>query len=244
MFVLHNVEPSLVDSDIQLFLKHSFLEISRRWGGLDGWPTKEDIDQLCERSAGLFVYAVATIRFIDYKAYNPKRQLEILLRRQDSTAREGKTKFNPKTTLDMLYTSILREAFGDEDLENDCKFRSILGAVVLAANPLSPSAIATLLGFDTTDVSHRLSSAHSLLMLEVGTDRPVRAFHRSFSDFISNPARCANPRFRICPPDQHTELLVRCLKLMGRCEIPGTLEVPSLSSYENKNCPFDRDLNT
>ena len=116
----------------------------------------------------------------------------------------------------MLYTSILREAFGDEDLENDCKFRSILGAVVLAANPLSPSAIATLLGFDTTDVSHRLSSAHPLLMLEVGTDRPIRAFHRSFSDFISNPARCTNPRFRICPPDQHTELLARCLELMGR----------------------------
>ena len=36
VFVLHNVEPSLVDSDIQLFLRHSFLEISRRWGGLDG----------------------------------------------------------------------------------------------------------------------------------------------------------------------------------------------------------------
>ena len=216
VFVLHNVEPSLVNSDIQLFLRQSFLEISRRRGGIDGWPTKEDIDNLCERSAGLFVYAVATIRFIDYKAYNPKRQLEILLRRQDSTAREGKTKFNPKTSLDILYTSILREAFGGDDLEKDRRFRSVLGAVVLAANPLSPSAIATLLGFDTTDVSLRLSSAHSLLMLEVGTDCPVRAFHRSFPDFITDQARCTNLRFRICPPDQHTELLVRSLGLMDR----------------------------
>ena len=216
VFVLHNVEPSLVNNDIQLFLRQSFLEISRRWGGLDGWPTKEDIDNLCERSAGLFVYAVATIRFIDYKDYDPKRQLELLLRRQNSTAREGKTKFNSKATLDMLYTSILREAFGDDDLENDRRFRSILGAVVLAANPLSPSTIATLLGLDTTDVYLRLSSTHSLLMLEVGIDRPVRAFHRSFPDFITNPARCTNPRFHICPPDQHTELLVRCLELMDR----------------------------
>src|ERR1700753_1761304 len=39
---------------------------------------------------------------------------------------------------------------------------------------------------------------------------------------------------------------VVCQQLAGliTCEIPGTLEVPSLSSYENKNCPFDRDLNT
>ena len=216
VFVLHNVEPSLVNNDIQLFLRQSFLEISRRWGGLDGWPTKEEIDNLCERSAGLFVYAVATIRFIDYRGYNPKTRLELLLQRQDSTAPEGKTKFNPKTSLDMLYTSILHEAFGGDDLENDRRFRSILGAVVLAANPLSPSAIATLLGFDTTDVSLRLSSAHSLLVLEVGTDHPVRAFHRSFPDFITNRARCTNPRFRICPSDQHTELLVRCVELMDR----------------------------
>ena len=216
MFVLHNVELSLVNSDIQLFLRQSFLEISRGRNGIDGWPTKEDIDNLCERSAGLFVYAVATIRFIDYRGYNPKTRLELLLQRQDSTAPEGKTKFNPKTSLDMLYTSILYEAFGGDDLENDRRFRSILGAVVLAANPLSPSAIATLLGFDTTDVSLRLSSAHSLLVLEVGTDHPVRAFHRSFPDFITNRARCTNPRFRICPSDQHTELLVRCVELMDR----------------------------
>ena len=226
VFVLHDVEPSLVNNDIQLFLRQSFLEISRSWGGLDGWPTREDIDNLCERSAGLFVFAVATIRFISYKNYDPKGQLRLLLRRQDSTAHEGKIKFNTKTTLDMLYTSILREAFGEDDLENDRRFRSILGAVVLAANPLSPSTIATLLGLCTVDVSLRLSSAHSLLMLEVGTDRPVRAFHKSFPDFITNPVRCTNPRFHICPPDQHTGLLLGCLETMNRelarnmCKLP------------------------
>ena len=217
VFALHDVEPSLVNDDILLFLRHSFLEISDSRGGLDGWPTKEDVDQLCERSAGLFIYAVATIRFVNYKNKDPKTQLQLLLRFPENTTREGKTKLNARTTLDSLYTSVLKEAFGEEDPENDHRFRSVLGAVTLAANPLSPSTIATLLGLDATDVSLRLSSAQSLLiMLEGDTNHPVRPFHRSFPDFIVNPARCTNSRFRVCPPDHHAEILLGCLELMNR----------------------------
>ena len=216
VFVLHNVEQRLVDNDILLFLKHSFLEISDRRGGIDGWPTREDIDLLRERSAGLFVYAVATVRFVDYKNYDPKRQLELLLRSPGSSTRQGKTRVNAKATLDSLYTSILREAFGNDDQEDDHKVHSILGAVTLAVNPLSPSTIATLLGFDTIDVSLRLSSAHSLLILQDDINQPVRPFHKSFPDFITDPARCTSPRFRVSPPNQHAELLVGCLELMNR----------------------------
>ena len=226
VFVLHEVDAGQVNNDIQLFLRHSFLEISSRWGGLDGWPMREDIDHLCERSAGLFVYAVATIRFIDYKVCNPKRQLERLLRWPDYTKYEGKTRLNRKTTLDMLYTSILLDAFGGDDPENDPRVRSVLGAVVLAANPLSPSAIAALLGFELKQVLPLLSSLHSLLVLQEDTNLPVRPFHKSFPDFIIDPARCTNPRFRVYPPDHHMELLHCCLETMNRklernmCKLP------------------------
>jgi len=37
--------------------------------------------------------------------------------------------------------SILQAAFGHDDPENDHKICSVLGAVMLAANPLSPSTI-------------------------------------------------------------------------------------------------------
>ncbi|KAF9642095.1 hypothetical protein BDM02DRAFT_2703619, partial [Thelephora ganbajun] len=40
VFVLHEVESSRVDSDIQLFFKHSFLEIADRRGGRNDWPTE------------------------------------------------------------------------------------------------------------------------------------------------------------------------------------------------------------
>jgi hypothetical protein len=104
--------------------------------------------------------------------------------------------------------------------------RSVLGAVVLATNPLSPSTIAALLGLDPGDVFPLLSSVHSLLILPEDFDHPVQTFHKSFPDFIVDPARCANPRFCVRPPDQHTELLVGCLRVMNRklernvCRLP------------------------
>ena len=228
VFVLHNVEPDVVRNDIRLFLKHSFLEIADRRGGLDGWPAREDIERLCERAAGLFVYAVATIKFIDRRTNDPRGQLHRLLRAPESSAHEGKTKLNPTTTLDSLYMLILQEAFDDDDPEDDQMVRSVLGAVVLAANPFPPSTIAMLLGSRAQDIFLRLLSVHSLLVLR-DVDYPVRPFHKSFPDFITDQVRCFNRRFHISPPDHHLELLSGCLKLMNQtlqrnmCNLPDTV---------------------
>ena len=224
-FLLHDVKPNEVDGDIRLFFKHSFSELAGRRYGLDDWPTNDQLNLLCERAAGLFVYAVATIKFIDHKNESPKNQLDRLLQSPENTVYEGKTKFKSNITLDSLYRSILQEAFGDDDPGDDPKVRSVLGAVVLAANPLSPSSIAALLDIDLNGVSLRLSSVHSLLILR-DDDSPVRPFHKSFPDFIVDPIRCTNERFIVSPPDHHSELLVGCLKVMNQmleknmCKLP------------------------
>ena len=226
VFVLHEVEPGQVGNDIRLFFAHSFSELKRYRRGLGDWPTGEQVDLLCERAGGLFVHAVASIRFIDHRINSPKKQLDHLLQSQESSALEGKTKFRADATIDSLYASILQEAFGGDDQENGARVRSVLGAVVLATNPLSPSSIATLLGFEPEEVYTILSLVHSLLVLQEDIDQPVRPFHKSFPDFVADPARCANERFRVCPPDQHTELLVGCLETMNRelernmCNLP------------------------
>ena len=224
VFVLHNVKPSLINSDIRVFLKHSFLEIAGRRGGLADWPTREQLDTLCERVAGLFVYAVATVKFINNQTHNPRRRLDLLLQSPENTTHEGKTRLK-NTTLDSLYMTILQQAFNDDDPQNDPRVRSILGAVILAANPLSPFSIATLLGSNAEDVPPLLSSVNSLLILQEGAD-PVRPFHKSFPDFITDPTRCTNQRFHISPPEHHLQLLVYCLNLMNQtleknmCKLP------------------------
>ena len=226
VFILHEVEPGRVNEDIRLFFKHNFSELMGRQRVPDDWPTEEQLDVLCDRAGGLFVYAVATVRFIDHRNNNPKRQLDRLLYSPESSAFEGKTKFRVGATLDLLYMTILHEAFGDDDVEDDAKIRSVLGAVTLATNPLSPSTIATLLGFDAEDISPLLSSMHSLLVLKEDIDNPVQPFHKSFPDFIVDPTRCTDPRFCVYPTDQHTELLVGCLELMNQkleqnmCRLP------------------------
>ena len=233
IFILHGVEPDEVGSDIRLFFKTSFSELVGRRCGLDDWPTEEQLDRLCERAAGLFVYAAATFKFIDNKRRDPGTQLDLLLQSQKIGAYEGKT-------LDSLYTSILRGGFDDDDPEYDGKTRSILGAVVLAANPLSPSVIATLLGLNTKDVSPLLSSVNSLLILQEDVNDPVRPFHKSFPDFITDPTRCTNPKFHISPLDHHARLLVCCLGLMNRtlkknmCKLPDGVANSDVSDLKDR----------
>ena len=222
VFVLHEVEPSQVSNDIQLFFKYKFSELNRHQ---DGWPNEDQLDLLCKRAGGLFIFAMATVRFIEQGKRGPKKQLDCLLQSLDSSF-EGKTRFKGAATLDSLYITILQEAFGDESPEDDPTVQSVLGTVILAANPLSPSSIAALLCLDTESVFHILSSFHSLLILWEDVDHPVQPFHKSFPDVITNPVRCANPRFRVDPPVQHAELLVSCLKIMNQrleknmCKLP------------------------
>ena len=241
VFVLHDIEPGQVNNDIRLFFKQSLKELKGRRRGLDGWPTEEQQDMLCERAAGLFVYAVATVGFIDQRNNNPRKQLDRLLQSAGSSTFEGKTRLKGDTTLNSLYTSILQEAFGDDDDENDPRVRSILGAIILAANPLSPSTIAALLGFDIEDVFPILSSVHSLMIFREDTsDHPVQPFHKSFPDFIIDPARCSNPRFRINPLHQHKELLVGCLELMNQrlernmCKLPDKVINSEVNDLEER----------
>lgn len=216
VFVLHDIEPDLVNGDIRLFFRHSLMELVDRQGGSNEWPAEGDLDTLCRRAGGLFVYAVATTKFLDHKGSTPQQRLGLLLTSPESSACEGTTKFQRDSTLDSLYITILREAFEGSDAENDRKVRSVLGAVVLAASPLSPSAIATLLGMHVDVVFHFLSSVRSLLILHDDPTHPVIPFHKSFPDFITDSTRCPSERFHVSTPDHQTELLTSCLELMNR----------------------------
>ena len=229
VFILHEVKPSQIDSDIRLFFRYSLLETADCQSGVDDWLTKEHLDLLCGQAAGLFVYAMATVKFMNYRNNDPKEQLDHLLQLPESSMYEGKTRFGPNATLDSLYGSILQEAFGDDYPEDVPKTRSILGAVTLAVNPLSPSTIATLLGFSTKSVSCRLLSIHSLLILQEDINHPVRPFHKSFPDFIVDPTQCINQKFLVSPPNHHSELLIGYLELMNQklekniCKLPDSV---------------------
>ena len=229
VFVLHDVEPGTIKNDIRLFLKHGLSELAARHGvqSEGGWPKEEHLDLLCRRAGGLFVYAVATLKFLDHDFRRPDRRLDVIVQFPENTTHEGKTRLPSNTTLDSLYSSIFQVTFRKNNAEDDAVVCSVLAAVVLATYPLSPSAIAKLLDKETYEVFSLLKSVRSLLTLrEEDPEYPVRSFHKSFPDFITDPARCLDKRFFISCPDHHTEFTLRCLTFMNRdlekniCSIP------------------------
>jgi hypothetical protein len=112
--------------------------------------------------------------------------------------------------------------------------------MILVVNPLSPSTIATLLGLRPQSVFSMLSSARSLLILHDDVDYPVRPFHKSFPDFITDPNRCTNRRFHISPPDHHAGLLINCLNLMKQtlersmCKFPDAVLNSEVSNLKER----------
>ena len=220
VFVLHDVHPSLINNDIQLFLKHELSKLADQHL-LNGWPTKDNIDLLCQRAAGLFVYAVATVKYLDKKFYLPDKQLEMIANFPDNTDYEG------KTSLDSLYLWILGGAFHTADPIIYSRVQTVIGSVILLINPLSPSGIAKLVGLETREVLPLLTSVQSLLILDEDPTQPVKPFHKSFPDFITDPLRCTDMRFYISPENLHFELAINCLRLMNEGLEQNILSLPN-----------------
>ena len=239
IFVLHMIEHSIVNEDIRRFLETQLSELGQQYQ-LTGWPSKEHINLLCERAAGLFIYAVATVKYLDHKACPPEQQLNVITTLPECTTYEGGVQCKNNTTLDSLYTSILQTAldFGREDLELDTKVQSIIGTVVLLVNPLSPSAVAELIGLETKQVMMILTLVQSLLILSDDPNCPVKPFHKSFPDFITNPFRCTNKRFHISPRTLHCKLVINCLRLMNDTLKKNLLSLPDYAlNQEVKDLP-------
>ena len=241
IFVLHAVGHSIVYMDIQRFLQTRLSELAQKFQ-LTGWPSDEHINLLCQRAAGLFVYAVATIRFLDHKAYPPDQQLNAITALPECTTFEGETPFRDKTTLDSLYTSILQMAleFGPVDPGLDSKVQSIIGTVVLLINPLPLSAVAELIGLEIRQVKMILTLVQSLLILSEDPNCPVKPFHKSFPDFITDSSRCLNKRFYISPGTLHYELTINCLKLMNDNLEPNLLSLPDYALNQEVKDLADR----
>ncbi|KAF9784597.1 hypothetical protein BJ322DRAFT_1195506 [Thelephora terrestris] len=213
VFILHQVERSTVDNDIRLFFKHELSKLAHQRRTSRGWPTDDQVDSLCRRAAGFFVYAVATVKFLHHRFRRPSDRLEVIMASPEITVHEGQTGLKVYNSLDSLYASVLWTAFSENNADDDALARSVLSAVILVTNPLSPSAIADLMGFESDVVLSLLESVQSLLVLDEDTDQPTRPFHKSFPDFITDPSRCSDTRFYISP-DLHADLVLRCLGLM------------------------------
>ena len=211
---LHDIKRSSVDADIKLFFRTQLDNIAKARSDCvltEAWPSPSDIDILCNKAAGLFIYASALVRFVASGYHTPTGRLALLTSSEQDAAHEG------KLGIDLLYTQVLEHAFCDIH-SDDKKFysclRSVLGAVLLISNPLPMEALSTLLR--KPDISTTLRFLHSLLLISDNKAEPVRVFHKSFPDLLMDPERCRDKRFYINPSIHHQEILLSCLDLMKK----------------------------
>jgi len=210
---LHDVERSSVDSDIKLFFRTQLANIARTRSDCDfiqDWPNPSDISILCKKAAGFFIYASTVVKFVAFKSRTPTEQLDRITSLPQSTVHEG------QSGIDLLYTQILEQAVDEVDAdvgEIHSRFRTVVGVVLLVLNPLPMTALSDLLKM--TNISTTLRSLHSVLLVPDSTEDPIQAFHKSFPDFLMDPARCKDDQFFVEPAVHHMDIVLSCLRLMG-----------------------------
>ena len=223
IFLLHGVESSSVDNDIQLYLTQRLTAIATQRSDLElsnPWPCDDEIVALTKKSSGLFIFASTLARFIESGLHGPEKCLQLVLSEASGTRHEG------HTGIDSLYSKILLHAFLDvHDPEVFANIRHILGAIVLAFNPLSQRDLSTILGIPMGTVSTILHYLHSVVLVPTDKSKEIHIFHKSFPDFLQDRERCTNLRFQVDSAIQHSHLVFSCLELvkalkMNPCSLP------------------------
>jgi len=223
IFLLHEVDLTSVNNDIQLYLTQRLTTIAKQRSDLElpsPWPHENEIEALTKKSSGLFIFASTVVRFIESEYHEPNERLQLLLSEADSTKHEG------HAGIDSLYSQILLYAFPDvHEPEMFAKIKCILGAIVLAFNPLSRRELSTILGASTSLISTTLRHLHSVILIPPDETKEIRIFHKSFSDFLQDDKRCTNTRLYIKPKSYHGNMVLSCLKLVKElkrnpCSLP------------------------
>jgi len=212
---LHEVKPEAVDRDIKLFFWTQLASLAKNRSDLDlteDWPNPSDVNILCKKAAGFFIYASTVVKFVASESDPPTERLSLITSLPQSTVEEG------KSGVDQLYTKVLQQAFSDVHADNSQRchhFRTVVGTVLLIFNPLSIKSLSELLGHSTQRIHSTMRSLHSLLLVPESTEDPICVFHKSFPDFLMDPDRCEDKMFFVKPAVYHTKILLSCFRLMG-----------------------------
>ena len=211
---LHEVKPETVDNDIKQFFQTKLADLVEHRSDCDStnWPSSSDIEILCRKAAGFFIYASTVVKFIDSELGLPTESLALITSLPQSTAEEG------RSGVDQLYTEVLQQAFHTlrtDSSQQYLRFQTVVGTILLIFNPLSIKGLSELLGCGIQHIRNTIRSLHSLLLVPESTEYPIHVFHKSFPDFLLDPVRCQDNRFLVEPAGHHGEIVLACLRLMG-----------------------------
>jgi hypothetical protein len=210
--VLHSIEEKIVQADIELYIRHEFAEIARQKAIEPGWPTEEEIKQVADQADRLFIYASTIIKSVRDGAVPPKRRLRAIL-----SASSGGFAGSLYGPLDRLYSWILDNMASMEEDRTWIyeMFQRVVGAIVILQQPQTLTALSALLNVEEVDVDYLLRLLKAVLDINEHAKEPIRTFHQSFPDYVTDRDRCKDTNFCISTSDHHAQMAYRCLQIMN-----------------------------
>ncbi|KAF8676550.1 WD domain, G-beta repeat [Rhizoctonia solani] len=197
MCMLHDIEKSLVEADIELYL-HEELANS---------VSESDLRQLAKLSGSFFIYAATAIRYVRQTGtmVDPDR-LEAIL---GSSSNAG----HRYSEIDRLYTTILDYAVNQSGLEpqEQQQIYMMLWTAVCTREPVNIDTLAALTGIKPTKAKILLQPLYSVLHVSQ-TTKVITTLHASFPDFIFDETRSA--KF-YCDEARHSQTMAeQCFEVM------------------------------
>lgn len=215
------------DGEIKLYLRGAFASIRTQYAipWTAYWPSNGDIQELVDRSVGLFIYPTSIIRYVSKGgALGPEGQLQQVLRHP------GQSSSNPWTHLDAFYTLIMAQ-IPKEMLPNTLKLFLSLQVV----SRRYPVVAAAILGFSMSTFSATLSKLHSVVKLSHsgdGSPYDISFYHASFTDFLTDPSR--SKYFYLRTPERCAALLTDVVSFFDKGVDIGVCLPLWLSASTNK----------
>jgi NACHT domain len=225
VLLLHEVEQTSVDGDIELYLRTHLSKIAGR-SHCDlpfPWPADDEIKLMIKICSSLFIVASIIVKYVTPHFYDPEERLKTIISNLDNSVLIG------KSGLDGTYDIVLLQGFkeiGTNEKEFYVYLRLVVGSIVVAFDPLSCAGLAAILGIKKNMVWAVLNPLHSIFIVPDSESMPIRICHKSLADYLQDENRCKDPRFHINSSDIHLELGLRCLRLMNTslkrniCDVP------------------------
>ncbi|KAG8940933.1 hypothetical protein FRC03_005004 [Tulasnella sp. 419] len=217
-FVLHDIEKSLVQQDIEAFLRYELVKVADKFDLSDPsnpWPSNDELRQLVRHCGALFIAASTAVKFLaDPITGQPEEQLHALLIGGEEVATT-----KPYNELDKMYHYVLSNAVNSSTDPNDphcTRFREVIGGIISVLSPLPATALGNLIGRNVRYIKAAINHLRSVIIVPSdfsSNSEPLRVFHLSFPNYLTE--RCSDPCFAINPTINHLQLAVHCLNTLN-----------------------------
>ncbi|CAE6381032.1 unnamed protein product [Rhizoctonia solani] len=206
---LHDIEKSLVQADITIYLQRALEE-----SGIS--PGSQDIERLAAYAGNLFIVAATTVRYIighgsALSVYRARQRMQATL----ATIRTGTGDTEKHVTIDVVYKGILEQVLehgklGKDEVE---EIYQVLWATLCMREPVSIETLSEVLVMDSNIVLDAINRLQSVLHHSKATGM-VSTFHASFPDFMFSEERAG--RFYCNKATHDGRLAHSCFHLMEK----------------------------